>query len=207
MSTFEEQVVKSYYNLKGYFTIENIPFRASKKTKGGKGRGEIDLIAIKINKNNGRVEEAIHVEVSASITEGFPFKSNEQKSDDVEKIINKFFTSGVDNKLKEFYDGNYEYHFITGFFKKDVKSKLEEILKYKCKHHNCKSKILDNNEESISVEISYNGKTKKIIIPFVVIIDELLKMMKNRTEHFLVPTLRAFQWINKVEKRKNKKFI
>ncbi|MEM5828928.1 MAG: hypothetical protein QW480_01675, partial [Candidatus Aenigmatarchaeota archaeon] len=61
---------------------------------------------------------------------------------------------------------------------------------------------------SISVEISYNGKTKKIIIiPFVVIIDELLKMMKNRTEYFLVPTLRAFQWMNKVEKRKNKKFI
>ena len=75
MATFEEDVVKAYYNLNNYFTIENVPFHAKEKRTGGKGRGEIDLIAIKINKDNGRLEEAIHVEVTSSIDAKFPFIS------------------------------------------------------------------------------------------------------------------------------------
>ena len=51
MTTFEEDVVDVYYNLNRYFTIKNIPFASIEKKRGGKGRGEIDLIAIKAEEN------------------------------------------------------------------------------------------------------------------------------------------------------------
>jgi hypothetical protein len=102
MATFEEQIVKSYYNLKNYFTLENIPFSAAEKRKGGKGRGEIDLIAIKIGRNNGKVEEAIHFEVSASIKSKFPFKSEKQSYDEVHKLLKKSLLATSMISLKNF---------------------------------------------------------------------------------------------------------
>ncbi len=57
MTTYEEDVVDIYYNLKNFFTMKNIAFSAIEKRKGGKGRGEMDLLAIKVNK--GRFDEAI----------------------------------------------------------------------------------------------------------------------------------------------------
>ena len=52
MTTYEEDIIDIYYNLMGYFTIKNIPFSAVEKRAGGKGRGEIDVLAIKIKNNN-----------------------------------------------------------------------------------------------------------------------------------------------------------
>ena len=46
MTTYEEDLVDVYYNLNNYFTIRNIPFSSIGKNKGGKGRGEIDILAV-----------------------------------------------------------------------------------------------------------------------------------------------------------------
>jgi len=38
MATYEEELVKAYYNLENYFTIENIPFKPKEKKKGVKAK-------------------------------------------------------------------------------------------------------------------------------------------------------------------------
>jgi hypothetical protein len=195
MATFEEQIVKSYYNLKNYFTLENIPFSAAEKRKGGKGRGEIDLIAIKIDENNGKVEEAIHVEVSASIKSKFPFKSEKQSYDEVHKLLKKFFINDVDDKLKEFYAGNYKFQFITSIFNDDIEKRLKDRLK----HWGADVQSIKREGESILVKLKYNGKLKEIkITQFTDILKELVISTKNRTEYFSISTVRAMQWLNKL---------
>jgi len=195
MATFEEQIVKSYYNLKNYFTLENIPFSAAEKRKGGKGRGEIDLIAIKIDENNGKVEEAIHVEVSASIKSKFPFKSEKQSYDEVHKLLKKFFINDVDDKLKEFYAGNYKFQFITSIFNDDIEKRLKDRLK----HWGADVQSIKREGESILVKLKYNGKLKEIkITQFTDILKELVTLTKNRTEYFSISTVRAMQWLNKL---------
>jgi hypothetical protein len=197
MAAFEEQIVKSYYNLKNYFTLENIPFSATEKRKGGKGRGEIDLIAIKIGRNNGKVEEAIHIEVSASITSKFPFKSKKQGVDEVHKLLKKFFIS-VDDKLKEFYAGNYKFQFITSVFNDDIENRLKDRLK----HWGADVQSVKREGESLLVKLKYNGKLKEIkITPFTDILKELVKLTKNKTDYFSISTVRATQWLNKLYPR------
>jgi len=198
MATFEEQIVKSYYNLKNYFTLENIPFSAVRKRKGGKGRGEIDLIAIKIDRNSGKVEEAIHVEVTASIDAKFPFKSENPNIDEVYKLLKKFFISDADDKLKEFYGGNYKFHFITSVFKEDI----EEQLKERLKHWGADVLEMKKEGESLSVKVRYEEKVKEIrITPFTNILNELVALTKGRTEYFSISTLRAMQWLNLIKKQ------
>jgi len=197
MATFEEDVVKAYYNLNNYFTIENVPFHAKEKRTGGKGRGEIDLIAIKINKDNGRLEEAIHVEVTASIDAKFPFISKKGGADEVYKLLRKFFKSDADSKLAEYYSGKYKYQFITSPFAKDVSDKLKKRLK------DFKAKIIDYkmNGEAILITIKYNGKIKQIeIIPFTVILKRFIDLMQDRKEYFSKITIRAMQWFSILKK-------
>jgi hypothetical protein len=197
MATFEEQIVKSYYNLKNYFTLENIPFSATRKRKGGKGRGEIDLIAIKIDRNSGKVEEAIHIEVTASVDAKFPFKSKEPSVDEVYKLLKKFFISDVDDKLKEFYCGNYKFQFITSVFKEDVEEQLEKRLKY----WGADVLGMKKEGESLLVKVRYEDKTKEIMItPFTHILNELVALIKGRTEYFSISTLRAMQWLNLIKR-------
>jgi hypothetical protein len=197
MATFEEDVVKAYYNLNNYFTIENVPFRAKEKRAGGKGKGEIDLIAIKINKDNGRLEEAIHVEVTASIDAKFPFISKKGGADEVYKLLKKFFINDVDRKLAEYYSGKYKYQFITSPFAKDISDKLKKRLK------DFKAKIIDYkmNDEAILLTIKYNGKIKQIeIIPFTVILKRFLDLIQDRKEYFSKITIRAMQWFSILKK-------
>jgi hypothetical protein len=197
MATFEEQIVKSYYNLKNYFTLENIPFSATRKRKGGKGRGEIDLIAIKIDRNSGKVEEAIHIEVTASVDAKFPFKSEEPSVDEVYKLLKKFFISDADDKLKEFYCGNYKFQFITSVFKEDVEEQLEKRLKY----WGADVLGMKKEGESLLVKVRYEEKTKEIMItPFTHILNELVALTKGRTEYFSISTLRAMQWLNLIKR-------
>jgi hypothetical protein len=204
MATFEEQIVKSYYNLKNYFTLENIPFSAAEKRKGGKGRGEIDLIAIKIGRNNGKVEEAIHVEVSASIKSKFPFKSEKQSYDEVHKLLKKFFISDVDDKLKEFYAGNYKFQFITSIFNDDIENRLKDRLKHWGADVQSIKREKQKEGESLLVNLRYNGKLKEIkITPFTDVLKELVTLTKNRTEYFSISTVRAMQWLNKLYVSKN----
>jgi DNA-binding protein YbaB len=197
MATFEEDVVKAYYNLNNYFTIESVPFRAKEKRTGGKGRGEIDLIAIKINKDNERLEEAIHVEVTASIDAKFPFVSKKGGADEVYKLLKKFFKSDADNKLAEYYSGKYKYQFITSPFAKEVSDKLKKRLK------DFKAKIIDYkmNDKAILITIKYNGKIKQIeIIPFTVILKRFVDLIQERKEYFSKITIRAMQWFSILKK-------
>jgi len=192
MATFEEQAVKSYYNLKGYFTIENISFPSKEKKKGGRNRGEIDLIAIKIDRNSGKVKEAIHIEVSPSLTENFPFISDNQ-ADEVRKLLKKFFISDSDFKLKEFYEEDYKFQFVSGRFGKDAEERLKRRLE------ELGAEVLDirMEGESILVKVRYEGKTKEIrIVQFTNILKELIMLTKGRREYSFNPIIRALQWFN-----------
>ena len=201
MATFEEEVVKFYYNQRNYFTIENIAFPAAEKRKGGKGRGEIDLVAIKIDRNSGKVVEAVCIEVSASVTEHFPFISEQENADDVKKIIRKFFESDVDEKLKELYSGDYKFKFITSEFRKD--ENLENLLSDKLKQLGANVIEIRRETPSILVKIEYKGKIKEIeITPFTHILNQLIELNKNNTKYSPNKILRVVQWINLILKKK-----
>jgi len=198
VTAFEEKVVKSYYNLKGYFTIENLIFPAKEKRKGGKGRGEIDLVAVKIDEN-GKVIDAVHVEVTASIDAKFPFLSKKKHADEINKLLKKFFISDADDKLKELYNGKYEYQFVTSVFRDDV----EKILREELTRRGANVIHIKKENGSILIKLQYQGKTKEIkITPFAEILTQLMNEMKGRTEHFPNVTLRAIQWFNLLEKYK-----
>lgn len=122
MSTFEEDLVDVYYNLNNYFTIRNIPFSSVNKNKGGKGRGEIDLLAVLIK--DGKFVNCSHIEVSVSITGKFPYNN-----DTSDYIIKKFFSSGAEKKIADIV-GNVDYFsvFITSDFRKNAKEFISKIL-------------------------------------------------------------------------------
>ncbi|MDH7508588.1 MAG: hypothetical protein QHH00_04225 [Methanomassiliicoccales archaeon] len=46
MIRFEEEVAERWYAIRGYLTARNVIYGAPKKSKGGKGRGEIDILAL-----------------------------------------------------------------------------------------------------------------------------------------------------------------
>jgi len=207
MATFEEELVKAYYNLEKYFTIENIPFKPKEKKKGGKGKGEIDLLGIKIDKDSGRVEDAICVEVSTSIVDHFPFSKGDEKSG-TGKILERFFEKDIDEKLKDYCPPEkFNFIFVTSPFKKNVYEELEKRLKPKVEEF----KILNREERTseldpISVSIKHNGKNKKVkIIPITWFIKELKNKMKKRTDYFPSRILRAMQWFEKYQKEVEKK--
>jgi len=199
MITFEEQIVKSYYNLKNYFTIENIPFSARKKSKGGKGRGEIDLIAVKLDKNSGIIKDIIHIEITASIVEKFPFVSKYKGSDEIYKLLKKFFINNSDEKLKEFYLGKWRYQFVTSRFRKNIEILLRKRLKY----WGAKITYLKEINGELFTRIEYDSKCKEIeITPFTKILGEFKEKMKDKTEHYLSTSIRAMQWWKIIESTK-----
>jgi hypothetical protein len=80
MPKFEEEAVNCWYALRGYLTARNIVYTSPAKRPGGKGRGEIDLLALKVDAE-GKPEDRVRVEVSVSITEGFPLKDEKGGAD------------------------------------------------------------------------------------------------------------------------------
>ena len=197
MTTYEEDVVDVYYNLKGYFTIKNIPFSAIEKRPGGKGRGEIDLLAIKIEE--GKVKDAIHVEISVSITSPFPFKSETKPNiDESNKLIKKFFLTDADYKIKEYLPSiSYREQFITSYFN----SKSDDRLKERLKRFGAKVVSFRKEKEKRIITLSYNGKEKTIeIIPFPEILRELVDLFKEKdlmTKNFQDSRVRAIQYLVK----------
>jgi hypothetical protein len=207
MATFEEELVKAYYNLEKYFTIENIPFKPKEKKKGGKGKGEIDLLGIKIDKDSGRVEDAICVEVSTSLVDHFPFSKGDEKSG-TGKILERFFEKDIDEKLKDYCPPEkFNFIFVTSPFKKNVYEELEKRLKPKVEEF----EILNREERAleldpISVRIKHNGKKKRVkIIPITWFIKELKNKMKKKTDYFPSHILRAIQWFEKYHKEVDEK--
>jgi len=178
MTTYEEDIADIYYNLQGYFTVMNIPFRPKEKREGGKGRGEIDLLAIKINDN--KVLDAVHVEVGVSLTSAFPFVSKSRpKIDECNKIISKFFSNDSEYKIKELI-GNTDFRrvMITSSFAKNCLDKLKKRIP------DFGGKILEiSKEESdkINLKIEHNGKILKLeIVAFPRILKETKRLFKEK---------------------------
>jgi len=195
MTTFEEDVVEVYYNFKGYFTIKNIHFPAIKKRRGGAGRGEIDLLSIKVKDN--KIIDAVRTEISVSITSTFPFKSETYKFlDESNRLIKKFFRADYSHKIRE-YIGNTKYRsqLITSRFDKKITEKLRERLK------RFGANVLDISEkkEKVIIKLSYGGKIETIeIIPFERILNELRDIFKEKNlskRHFQDPRIRGLQYL------------
>jgi hypothetical protein len=174
MTTYEEDIVDLWYNLQGYFTILNISFSAVKKRKGGKGRGEIDLLAIKVD--DGKISNAVHIEVSVSVTTKFPEKSaTNSGSDESGKIVKKFLSNDSRHKIKEFIGKiPYKRIFISSDFSKDVCDKLKQNIP----RFGAKVISIKENNGQVNMTINYNNKKTDIeIIPFRHIFDETKKLI------------------------------
>ena len=117
MTTFEEDLVDVYYNLNDYFTMRNISFSSDGKQKGGKGREEIDILAVHVK--DSKFMNCSHIEVSVSVTDKFPHPNSS------ETIIKKFFSNSSEKKIKEII-GNCDYSniMITSDFGKNAKEWL-----------------------------------------------------------------------------------
>ena len=90
MARFEEEVVERWYALQGCLTAKNVGYPSPARRPGGKGRGEINLLAVRLGKG-GKVEDRVLVEVSVSVTTDFPFISRSKPEyDDARRILKKF---------------------------------------------------------------------------------------------------------------------
>ncbi len=204
MTTFEEEIVDVYYNLNGYFTMKNIPFSTIEKRKGGKGRGEIDILAIKIK--DDKVIDCIHIEVSVSITSLFPFTTKGNSvSDESGKIIKKFFSNDSDEKIKELI-GNTpcQYYYFCSDFHKNVREKLKARIPY------FGGEILDlvYNKKMILLKVKYKDKIKLIQIwPFTTTFFNLLKLFQQKgliLKHFQDSRLRSIQHFLHIMKKRDR---
>ena len=202
MTTFEEDLVDVYYNLNNYFTIRNIPFSSIEKNKGGKGRGEIDILAVLIK--NGRFMNCSHIEVSVSVTSKFPY------NDTPEYMIKKFFSGGAEKEITDII-GNVNYFsvFITSDFRKNAKELLCQILLEKVGVEVVSiASTGATNYNTIILEMKYQGKIKKILIQtFTHIFFQLLKKFQEKEyiyKNFQDSRLRSIQHQLHLMKKRDK---
>ncbi|GEM_PF-2760147 len=184
---FEEEVVERWYIVRGYLTAKNIGFSSPVRMPGGKGRGEIDLLAVRCGKNG--IEDRVRCEVSVSVTSDFPFISKTEESvDDVYKLVKKFFSKGADLKARE-YLGSSEYRcqLITSKFKRNCIELFEEnLLRFN-------AKLVDSefSEEKAKIKVEYNpsdpnskielsGMREIELIPFPTVLKELREKFEER---------------------------
>ena len=199
MTTFEEDVVECYYNLKGYLTVKNVCFSAVEKRPGGKGRGEIDLLAVLIGKE-GKIKDAVHIEVAVSLTSQFPFISRRNRNyDEVWRLLKKFFMSDADEKIKEYFKSSkWRSQLISSDFDSEKAfSKLSRRLKELGAEH----EILTSEADKIEVRVRFNDKEKQIEIrPFSKILSELKEIFQEQNlseKSFQDPRLRGIQYLAK----------
>jgi len=201
MTTYEEDIVDIYYNLQNYFTMKNINFSAIEKRAGGKGRGEIDVLAVKTK--DERVIDAVHVEVGVSITSSFPFTSKSNPgSDESRKLLKKFFWNDAEHKIKELI-GNRKFRRVTisgNFDKNSV-----ERLKQRIKDFDGEVVSIKKENEKIYMRVKYKEKTIDIeIIPFSIILEEVKELFKKsglEKKNFQDSRYRAIQYLINADKR------
>ncbi len=116
-----ENLIYEYYSIQGYLCLKNIPGEPKKKG----GRDEIDLIAVKINKNI--ISEITWIEVTSYLAGGY--KTIENKfSDEKERYIRQY--------LEKIYNIEYNGDIKKLFFiwnstiKKDTAPNVEIFTKY-----------------------------------------------------------------------------
>jgi hypothetical protein len=202
MTRFEEDVVECYYNLKEYLTIKNIQFPAVKKRPGGKGRGEIDLLAVKVG-NTGRVKDAVWVEIGVSVSSRFPFISRTRPEgvDEVRKLLKKYFESDAEHKIKKLLKGlTYNRRFVSSDFSPKTKDNLVNRLA------ELGAGVVSVNEKknTINIRIRFKNLEKSNIerdieiVPFSEILLGLRRIFDEeglKTRDFQDPRLRAIQYL------------
>lgn len=202
MTTYEEDIVDICYNLKGYFTIMNIPFSAVEKRDGGKGRGEIDVLAIRIHDN--QVKEAIHIEVSVSVSSKFPSKSKTQpKTDETGKLIKKFFTNDSGHKIREII-GDTEYKRVL--ISSEFDSKSLDRIKERMPDFGGEILRISDKDGRINLRLKYKDKSLDIeIIPFSQVLSETKELFIKKglaKANFQDGRYRAIQYLINTSKSK-----
>lgn len=196
MSTFEEDAVDIYFNLKGYFTIKNIPFSAIEKRPGGRGRGEIDVLAVKTDGN--KITDAVWAEVSVSVTSAFPFKSEKGNVDESKKLLKKFFLSDARHKIRE-YIGNMNPRLI--FVSSMFNGKSAERLESRLGTFGAQVIVIRNENERIHAKIIHGETEGEIeIIPFPCLMKEIKRLYGERgflKKNFQDSRLRGLQYLVK----------
>lgn len=201
MTTFEEDLVDIYYNLLDYFTIKNIEFSSQEKRKGGKGRGEIDILAVQVKNSKGH---CLWIEVSVSITTHFPFSSDTNKNlDESGKLLRKFFSESADKRIKEII-GDTPYHCIL--ICSDLRPNFKKNLKERIPDFGGEIISLVDDKRVVLLEVKYKGKTKLIEIrTFTSIFFKLMKLFQEKgllQKNFQDTRLRAIQhFLHIVKKR------
>jgi hypothetical protein len=207
MPRFEEDVVECYYNLKKYFTVKNIQFNAKSKRPGGKGRGEIDLLAVKIGSNQ-QIEDAKWIEIGVSAHSHFPFRGEgkHEDIDAVKRFLKKFFQSDAEFEIKKFLNGyRFKYQFISSEFNQKTKDKLENRLK----KFGAKLIKISGNNNKILIKVKYvnleNKRKVKVIeiIPFSEILNDISGIFHSEDlmkKNFQNNNLRALQYLVKYQK-------
>ena len=182
-----------YYNLIGYFTIKNIQFSAIERRPGGKGRGEIDLLAVKLRGDDK--PECLWIEVSVSVSDKFPFSSSSKDTDTSGSIIKKFFESDARHKIRRYGLRYPKYIFISSDFKKNVEEKFGKRLE----HWDAKLIKSKTTEDGFIAHIEYNGVKRRIqIIRFSEILCHLKAVFERddlTTKNFQDPRLRSIQYL------------
>ena len=196
MTTYEEDMVDAYYNLKGYFTMKNIPFSAIEKRPGGKGRGEIDILAIKAE--NGKVKDAIHIEVSVSVASLFPFTTlTEPTIDGSFKILKKFFRNDSESQIKKIF-GNTKFRRIL--ISSEFSHKASDKLKKRISDFGGKVVRIKEKDEKIFLTVKDSDKQFEIeIIPFTKVIRSAKKIFKKKNlkkKNFQDPRCRTLQYLS-----------
>lgn len=197
MTTYEEDVVDIYYTLNRYFTIKNISFPPTEKRPGGKGRGEIDLLAIKVGDDN-RIEDAVHVEVSVSVTDSFPFPKEATRR----LIVYKFFETDCEPAIGEYLKNtNYRLQVITSDFDKKIREKLLKIFG----GFGIKDVEIEQINDKINIAINYKNKRKTIeIIPFSKILKDVISLFDEQDlleKNFQDIRMRGLQYLVKTSKK------
>ncbi len=207
MTTYEEEVAEVYFNLQNYFTMKNIPFPAIIKRPGGKGRGEIDILAIKFE--NRTLTDAIYAEVTVSVTGFFPFKGhkNHKGPDDYLKLIKKFWTNDAEYKIYQIL-GNQVFRrmFIVGSMGDLTRLNiaLQERINY-WNQNGAGTGILQSIHEinlGYKINLDYNGVVKEVLlISIYTILDEICALFQQKGleyQNFEDPRLRGLQYLTKL---------
>jgi hypothetical protein len=154
MTEVNENIVRTYYETKGYFTQANVKYMKSARETGKKssGRGDIDIIGF-----NPISKEGIVVEIKGWHTE--KFTKSYEKSDRIKSYFESMYL--IRRKAKELL-GNYPFKIvlIAPRFNKDFENiaksnGVDEVIGF--------DKILRELLTSIKKEYPYVNETEQIM--------------------------------------------
>jgi len=187
MTTYEEDIVEVYYNVKDYFTIKNISL-----AKKGK---EMDLLAVQVK--DGKLKEIIHVEVTVS---WLKFPIQKENKDEIKNIKKKFLGNESEEHIKDIVGKKslekLKRVLITGEFKDDIEEKLRNEFGGDIAINKENEKI-----SKITIRFNHNGEDIEITLkPFSEILEEIKNIFKNEKKYLKRggcqdPRYRAIQYL------------